>query len=142
MSFWDVISKQISITTGVDFVYAEQHAVGGGCINNTQKLQSQDGRQYFVKINNAGLLSMFEAEAEGLQELADSNTLKVPQVVCTGIAESQSYIVMENLQLAGKGSMETFAQQLAQMHRYTKKQFGWQRDNTIGSTPQQNNWTN
>ena len=38
--------------------------------------------------------------------------------------------------------MARFGEQLAQMHRYTADQFGWHRDNTIGSTAQVNSWEN
>ncbi|MCW9023208.1 MAG: fructosamine kinase family protein [Gammaproteobacteria bacterium] len=142
MSLWETICDQISNVTAESFVMQQQSGVGGGCINTAQRLQAQDGRHYFVKLNTQSKLSMFEAEAEGLHELAQSNTIKVPVPVCTGIADNQAYIVMEDLQLGGNGSMETFAEQLAQMHQCTRKQFGWHRENTIGSTPQMNTWCN
>jgi fructosamine-3-kinase len=36
------------------------------------------------------------------------------------------------------GTAEAFGQQLAHLHRHTRDQFGWHRDNTIGSTLQPN----
>jgi fructosamine-3-kinase len=49
---------------------------------------------------------------------------------------------MESLSLGGgkARTMQTFAEQLANMHRHTKDKFGWHRDNTIGSTHQPNQW--
>ena len=46
---------------------------------------------------------------------------------------------MESLSLSGRENSSLFGQQLAKMHQHTQKQFGWHRNNTIGSTPQINN---
>ncbi len=85
---------------------------------------------------------MFEAEALGLRELAGGNAIRVPQPLCTGTAQGQSYIVMEYIALgAGCGEAAASAgEQLAQLHRKQAKAFGWQRSNTIGSTHQPNDW--
>ena len=45
---------------------------------------SDGTHSYFVKLNRAELLPMFEAEAAGLAELAASGTLRVPRPLCTG----------------------------------------------------------
>jgi fructosamine-3-kinase len=103
-----------------------------------------DGQtSYFVKLNTAAGQKMFEAEADALKELADTNTIKVPQPITHGAASGQSYLILEALPFGSSkpGSWEAMGQQLAQLHRSTTKRFGWQRDNTIGSTPQHNNWT-
>ncbi len=97
---------------------------------------------WFVKLNDAARLDMFEAEAAGLQALADTDTIRVPRPLCTGSHQGQSYIVMEHIPM-GRGSGRAMAQageQLAALHRHTAGAFGWQRDNTIGSTHQPNGW--
>jgi fructosamine-3-kinase len=81
---------------------------------------------------------MFAAEAEGLDELAASGTIRVPRPICHGVADGQAYLVLEALELGGSGAMEAFGAQLAAMHRHTGERFGWHRDNTIGSTLQPN----
>ncbi|MBI1423711.1 MAG: phosphotransferase [Gammaproteobacteria bacterium] len=139
---WQDIAHAISQATGTAFELTQHGAVGGGCINTAMKI-SGSGREYFLKLNDAALLDMFEAEADGLRELAAANAVRVPIPVCTGISGHQCFIVMESLALGGRGggaSMTRFGEQLAQMHRHTAAQFGWQRDNTIGSTPQINTW--
>ena len=102
-----------------------------------------DGDQaWFVKLNDASRLVMFEAEAEGLQALADTGTIRVPRPLLTGSHGGQSYIVMEFIPL-GRGSGRAMAlagEQLAALHRHTAEAFGWHRDNTIGSTHQPNGW--
>jgi protein-ribulosamine 3-kinase len=95
---------------------------------------------YFVKLNRGDRLPMFEAEAAGLAELAASRTLRVPTPVCTGLAHDQAFLAMEHIELGGcpAGGGARAGRLLAAMHRCTRDRFGWDRDNTIGSTPQHN----
>jgi fructosamine-3-kinase len=52
-------------------------------------------------------------------------------------------LVTEHIEFAPATSStsELLGQQLAQMHRSQAPQYGWDRDNTIGATPQHNAWT-
>ncbi len=114
--------------------------MGGGCINTAVRLT--DGKQqWFVKLNQASRLDMFEAEADGLRELSDAGAIRVPRPLCTGISNGQSYIVMEYLPLGGSGASTLAGEQLAALHRRQAESFGWKRDNTIGATHQPNQWT-
>jgi len=133
------IESAISAATGKAFHIDKQNHVGGGDINTAMKI-SGSNKDYFLKLNSASLLDMFEAEAAGLSDLASAGAIRVPEPVCTGISGSQAFIVMEYLDLAGRGSMSTFGEQLAEMHRHASERYGWHRDNTIGSTPQHNDW--
>lgn len=144
MPLWDVIGRDISTAVSQDFVIQATHPVGGGCINQAYRVQG-DGQDYFVKLNDVSTLSMFEAEAAGLQELAAA--VRVPRPVCWGSAQGRAYLVLEYLCLteARADAMETLGRQLAQLHRTaTRPRFGWDRNNTIGSTDQINtpdeNW--
>jgi len=87
-------------------------------------------------------LPMFEAEAEGLQALLDSHSLQVPLPIASGIANQHAYLAMEYVPFNDTGDVSQLGVQLAAMHQTRHTQFGWQRDNTIGSTPQTNRWTN
>lgn len=138
---WKDIETSISRATGEAFVLDEHSHIGGGDINTAMKVTGQ-GRAYFLKTNRAQLIDMFEAEAEGLRDLAAARAVRVPRAICTGISGSQAYIVLEFLPMGGSGRsvMSRFGEQLAQMHRHTADRFGWQRANTIGSTPQINTW--
>ena len=90
------------------------------------------------------MLPMFEAESQALLEIASTSTIRVPVPVCSGYSGSDSWLVMENLQLQSHGDAHALGEQLAAMHSVTSSQFGWHRDNTIGSTAQINtpsdNW--
>ncbi|WP_299485739.1 fructosamine kinase family protein [Acaryochloris sp. IP29b_bin.137] len=143
MSVWTEIQHQIGQVLGRDFVIADRRSVGGGSIN--QAFQVNDEHQsYFVKLNQASKVAMFEAEAAGLKEMQDSRTIRVPRPLGWGTAEGHSYIILEWIPLGHGDSQAWFAmgQQLATMHRQTHEQgFGWHQRNTIGDTPQRNPWT-
>jgi fructosamine-3-kinase len=83
---------------------------------------------------------MFAAEAKGLREIASSHTVRVPEAVCYGDDGTQSYIVLEYLEMAGRADQGLLGEQLAAMHRVTAERFGWEIDNTIGATHQPNAW--
>lgn len=136
----DELARAIGEALGEAFTIDNMTGVGGGCISSACRIDS-GGRRYFVKFNRADLLEMFEAEAEGLRAMAEAEAVRVPQPLTTGVSEGQAYLVMEYLETGGSGDMQRFGEQLAQMHRYTREQFGWHRDNTIGSTPQPNAWS-
>ena len=147
-AMWDVIAQKVSQVTGKPFTVSQKESVGGGCINSAY-IVSDAGNSYFVKTNSASLLEMFEAEYEGLIEMASADAVRVPQPVCVGTHENTAYIVMENLQLyGGRGGSSTSLEQLgvdlACMHQARQQQFGWHRNNTIGSTlqinQQENDW--
>ncbi len=147
---WTHIAKDITEATGTAFQLSDRRSVGGGCIN--QGAMISDGRsRFFVKLNQADKLSMFAAEAAGLEQMGATHTIRVPQPICCGITENTSYLVLEWLELGASGAAAWAAmgRQLAAMHQWIPKpapgevwesQFGWDRHNTIGSTPQINHW--
>jgi protein-ribulosamine 3-kinase len=140
MDIWRHLEQRISQATGRDFLIQKHQGMGGGCINSAFRITGND-RSYFVKTNHARYAYMFEAEADALGEMAASATLRVPEPVCCGQHDHQSYVVMEYLELGGSADMASFGRQFAGMHRVTADTFGWRRDNTIGSTPQPNTRT-
>lgn len=137
---WQAIGKNIAVTLDRPFFIIDgRRSVGGGCINNAYVIES-DGRQYFVKLNHAAMADMFEAEAEGLREIAATGAIKVPQPLCWGSVDDSAYLVMEYLALTGDGAAAARAlgRGLAAMHRITGAHYGWHINNTIGATPQVN----
>lgn len=96
----------------------------------------------FRKVAPAAALAMFEAEAEGLQELRSARAIRVPEVLACGVTGGECFLELERLTF-DRVTAETerqFGEQLARLHRHTAKRFGWHRDNTIGLTLQQNDW--
>ncbi len=140
MKQWQSITQHIEQTTGQAFSLKQQQSMRGGSINDAFLLIGENERKYFVKTNLSGQKAMFEAEAKGLQEMASSNTIKVPRPVCFGENQLQSYIVLEYLDMGGQANQPVLAEQLAAMHQKTAERFGWEINNTIGSTLQVNTW--
>ena len=140
---WTEIDAQISQATAEKFQTQQRRSVSGGC--NNQGYCLSDGNQtYFVKLNQAPLVAMFEAEALGVKQMYDTNTIRVPKPICYGVAGNSCYIVLEWLDM-GRGdsnASEEMGRKLAQMHKKSlSNKFGWDMNNTIGSTPQINSWT-
>ncbi|MBU1692049.1 MAG: fructosamine kinase family protein [Gammaproteobacteria bacterium] len=142
---WQAIGAAIRVETGEDFAVRKCLAIGGGCINSTYMVE--DGaRRFFIKLNHASGLTMFEAEADGLREIAGTGVIRVPHPVCAGAAVNSAFLVLEAVDFSAgrKGRPEDLGRQLADMHRVSAAQYGWRRDNTIGSTSQVNtpsdNW--
>ncbi|OUL26078.1 hypothetical protein BV372_27225 [Nostoc sp. T09] len=147
---WTEIDAHISQVIGEKFQSQQKRSVSGGCINQGYAV-SDNQRTYFVKLNQASQIAMFEAEALGLEEMLITASIRVPQPLCWGTAGNSAYIVLECLEMGGASttlsnrnskSWSEMGRKLAAMHKATSSQgFGWKINNTIGSTPQINTWT-
>ena len=89
MSDWDAVAAHISEASGQPFELESTDWVGGGCINDAVLL-SGGTQRWFVKFNDASRLDMFEAEAGGLDEMAASHTIRVPEPLCSGLDAGRS----------------------------------------------------
>ena len=116
-------------------------AVHGGDINHCVRWQSDCG-PVFVKLAPAARHAMFEAEAEALQEISAAQAVRVPAVLGCGVAENSAFLALEWIDFgaAGPRAEQQLGEQLAALHGRQAPRFGWHRDNTIGSTPQHNDW--
>lgn len=140
---WQHIAARIGQLTGTPFTPDPPHHLGGGCISTALRL-TDDKQSWFVKTNDAARLDMFEAEAAGLNAMADTNTITVPHALCTGTKGAAAFIVMDYIEpgSSGRNGQALAGERLAAMHRHTAERFGWSRDNTIGTTHQPNAWRN
>lgn len=114
--------------------------VPGGSINQVYRLQTAAGF-FILKLNNAQQFpKMFEREAEGLEAIRQSKTIAVPNVIATGHLGYNSFLLMEYLETGSKtpAAMQKLGSQLAQMHQNTAPDFGFEKDNYMGSLPQSN----
>jgi len=120
----------------------EATPVGGGCINNGSRIQTDTGATLFLKWNLSGPPGMFEAEADGLRALRRADALRVPEPIdWHDHSSGESWLLLEHVS-RGSASQETDAQLghgLVAIHSHdSEKGFGWHRDNWIGSLPQHN----
>lgn len=142
------ITQQLADHLHTTLHHRSQQPLYGGDINQSFLLQTSGG-PFFIKLNQAHRIAMFEAEAAALHEIGHSNTIRVPQPILTGSAESHAFLVLEYIEMRPptRQAEVQLGQQLAAMHQHTERHahFGWERDNTIGSTPQYNraeqSWT-
>ncbi len=136
---WQEIEHTIQNTIGSDFNINKLISVSGGSINACYQVQTTN-LNYFVKLNAPHRMAMFETEAAGLQELQQVCELRIPQVVCSGVTESQCFLVLEwlDLQSANSQADQLLGEKLARLHAISQPHFGWRTDNFIGSTPQPN----
>lgn len=124
---------------------AERRSLGGGCIANTERIVTTDGRVFCLK-QHAGSegSAMFEAEAAGLRALASRRGPRVPKVEAVWTEENgAAFLLMEFIETGhrGKGFWSDFGERLARLHaEHRKDAFGFESNNYIGSTPQQNDW--
>ncbi|MBK6629965.1 MAG: fructosamine kinase family protein [Betaproteobacteria bacterium] len=148
MSFQELISAEIGRASGRPFNVRSGREAGGGCIHRALVLEG-DGTKWFVKLNKADALPMFEAESDGLAALADADAFRVPRPLCAGVIGDQAYLVLEHLDLQPVGERSgdrrksqwdaiAFGHALAALHRKSGLCYGWKRDNFIGATPQIN----
>jgi protein-ribulosamine 3-kinase len=136
---WTEIERAIGAATDAPFAIASRAGAGGGCINECHVVRGR-GRAYFVKLNAPERWEMFAAEAAGLEEIEHPRAIRVPRPVCHGANREASWIVLEHLDLkppTGE-AWRMLGIHLARLHRVTAATHGWQRDNTIGATPQVN----
>lgn len=142
MDLWRDIERSIREASGVPFAIESRATAARGCINESYLIRERE-RSYFVKLNRPERADMFAAEAAGLEEIARSGAVRVPQPVCHGANGAASWIVLEYLELAPAdgAAMRALGANLARLHRVRAARYGWRRDNTIGITPQENAWS-
>jgi len=131
--------QHLALVLGQDLSHHRLTPVSGGDINRAYRLQTASF-QAFLKINRSALAEMLSAEVEGLQALAASGAVKVPQVLAHGSVGQHAYLLLEYLPLTAltDRSASLLGVQMARMHRQTQSYFGWHRNNTIGFTLQSN----
>jgi len=105
------------------------------------------GTQVFIKTHATPPPNHFSTEAQGLQWLAQTNTVRVPEVL--GVSDEAPYLAIAwveeapGAQTTPDGEAE-FGRQLAAMHRFVCNSFGREDERSTGSLGLQNapfdNW--
>ncbi|MFC4310612.1 fructosamine kinase family protein [Steroidobacter flavus] len=136
------LAAALSRALGTEVAAGSERSVGGGSINSCARFESEAG-PLFVKYGEPSSLAMFQAEADGLAELAKARAVRVPNVLAVDELEGIAFLALEWIDLRGgsSSSERKLGELLAAQHRVTRDKFGWHRDNTIGSTPQSNRET-
>ncbi len=113
-----------------------QNSVGGGSIANSQIINTESGKEYFIKSYSGSRNSIIQNEVNGLREIEKSNSIKTPKIIYF----DEEILILENIKSGRKKGnfSELFGNQLAEMHKYNSDEFGFYEDNFIGSNPQIN----
>lgn len=97
-------------------------------------ISTVSGKRYFFKRGYPS--RTYVCEANGLKEIARTDTVATPKVIKTG----EDYILTEYVVPGNRGTefYPLLAQRLADMHRTVSDSFGFYEDNFIGANPQLN----
>jgi fructosamine-3-kinase len=138
-------SLQVFLNTSV--VNATFQPVGGGSINETYKIATND-LHFFCKKNNAQKFpQLFDKEKRGLALIAKQNIIKTPAVIDCFEENGEQILLLEWIESGTKTNSfwKDFGEQLAALHHCTSNKFGLEEDNYMGSVIQFNkpssSWT-
>jgi len=115
--------------------------LAGGDINQAALLSHQN-RKWFLKYHRGAPDGMFAAEARALQQISLQQCIRVPEPIAHGNDGDTAWLVLEFLELFPHGSDVLLGEQLAALHSIHFDQFGWEQDNFIGSSIQNNTKNN
>ncbi len=141
MTLQSRIEAAISANTNQHARIIDSLIAHGGCINDSRIVALIDGRRFFIKSHTPveNRPGFFQAEYEALLLLAQPNVIQVPRP----IAYDDDFIVLEVFDAGNPASdwQEQMGRSLANLHKFTQKpQFGFIRDNYLGTNIQINTW--
>src|SRR5579871_1628139 len=91
------VNEAAGRTLGRRFRIRSVQPVTGGCINRSFAVG--DGEQrFFLKVNDAAAIAVFEAEADGLAALRESE-VRAPMPIEHAVAGSEAFLLLEYLPL-------------------------------------------
>lgn len=114
--------------------------VRGGDIAAAYRVETP-GVMFFAKtMEGENGLQQLRAEADGLQALSRTGTVRIPEIASVFPLETGGCLVLEFIESRAGTPEEyrAFGIQLAEMHSEPQEHFGWPGDNFIGSLPQRN----
>ena len=138
---WKSISQVLADQFGAYYNIKEKNKVPGGEVNETWLIT--DGIQpVFVKVNERSYRSMFRAEADQLNLLGKTNTIRLPQVYGVGCSQNHSFLLLEALPITQQtNATPDFAEELAKLHQVSgTKNYGLDFDTWLGPEYQPNKW--
>ncbi|WP_053405883.1 fructosamine kinase family protein [Persicobacter sp. CCB-QB2] len=132
------ITAALSRIRGKAVVLSEVLPVSGGDIHQAYHLKTRDG-YFFLKVNQAGRLAMFESEKAGLEALR-KGSIKVPKVYGLTTEGEHAFLLMEFVERGEETSefWQRLGHGMARLHQLSGPCFGAFEDNFIGTLPQKN----
>ena len=136
---WQAFASTLSLELDANFEIHDVQPVSGGDISRAFKL-STNHMDLFVKLNGPDAERMFRVEWAGLVELAATSRLRVPEPIIVGIEQNAAYFVMEFIDFLPTLESRQAGAAIAELHSLEHTRFGWDQNNMIGATVQQNGW--
>jgi fructosamine-3-kinase len=116
------------------------HPIGSVSTNVSFRITSAK-KDFFLKFNSSLIASdVFAKEISGLQLLQNTETFKIPNVICNGKYSEGSFLLLEFISEVN-ATIEYWqkaGEQLAALHQHNSTCFGLEHDNYIGNLPQSN----
>jgi len=137
-SLAQAVESAVRAALGSAWRWRTADRIGGGSIADAWRIDA-DGGPLFLKTGAA--THPFDAEAQALEEIAATRTVRVPRPIASGVTAAQGFLVLEWIDLHESGDWAAAGATVAALHATTREAYGWHRDNTIGATPQFNAWT-
>lgn len=136
---WQAFQVTLSRELDTDILIENVEPVSGGDISRAFKLTTNQ-IDFFVKLNRPDASQMFRIEWAGLVELASVGKIRIPEPVCVGTTQNTSYFVMEYIEMRADLDQQAAGAAVAALHQLEHTRFGWDQNNFIGATVQQNSW--
>ena len=146
MAAAESVSEAVEKICGEGIRITARRPVFGGDINHAYALELSDGSVIFMKANIRRKLGIFEGEAESLDFIRQTGTIRAPEVLAIGTDGDISFLLMEFIRSGPKGrnSSEELGEGLAHMHQadtaafVSGGKFGATHDHLLGSGIQTN----
>lgn len=125
---------------GLSSEILKTQSIGGGSINQAFLVQTSSN-SFFLKYNTAQAHpKIFSSELQGLQLMANTKTIRIPQPYYAYEGLQYSFILMEYIEQKGYAPdfWQQFAYKLADLHSQSSKSFGLNFSNYMGSLSQSN----
>ena len=139
----DVLAAEIGRSIDDSIQIQQVVPITGGSINTALQLKTNRGT-FFAKYNDHNKYQgMFTLEAENLQMLSATRTLRVPQIISVFTYEDLDFLVLEFIE-SGSPHYEFWSDLgfgLAHLHKHQSEKFGLHYNNFVGSLPQENETT-
>lgn len=138
---WSAISRLLSEYAG-DAEITDRQELPGGDVHPAWRIRYGE-LDVFVKCNTRDMLTLFSWEADQLDLLARTQTVRVPKVYGVGNDRDTSFLLLEYIPPQPFTAQSAFqlGQQLAHLHQWSEQpQFGLDFDNNITTSPQPNSW--
>ncbi len=141
--FTEHILTEIQSKTGLPVILRHITPEYGGSINESFKLETSAGYFFLKRNDREKFPAMFEKEASGLRLIAQTEKIKVPELIAEGFFENYQFIILRFIEkgISSKTFWEDFGHSMAHLHQTTQNEFGLNEDNYIGSLHQTNKKT-